>query len=72
MSVMHGDNSGVYRAMLDLAWIRERLGDGEKADSWRRRAEVLKENMFRYLWNGRFFIHQLHLGHDGLDGKERE
>ena len=72
MSVMHGDNSGVYRAMLDLAWIRERLGDGEKAASWRRRAEVLKENMFRYLWNGRFFIHQLHLGHDGLDGKERE
>ena len=72
MSVMHGDNSGVYRAMLDLAQIRERMGDGDKAAMWRSRAERLKENMFRYLWNGNFFIHQRHLGHAGLDEKEAE
>ena len=28
--------------------------------------------MRRYLWNGRFFIHQLHLGHEGLDSLEGE
>lgn len=72
MSVMHGDNSGVYRAMLDLAWIRARLGDEEKAESWRRRAEQLRDAMFRHLWNGKFFIHQLHIGHSGWDDKERE
>ena len=72
MSVMHGDNSGVYRAMLDLAWIRARLGDADKAERWRRRAEQLRAAMFRHLWNGKFFIHQLHIGHSGWDDKERE
>lgn len=70
MSVMHGDNSGVYRAMLDLAWINEHFGQNDRATQWRKRAARLRENMFRYLWNGRFFIHQLHLGHSGLDDLE--
>lgn len=72
MSIMHGDNSGVYQAMTQLAWFNRRLGNEEKALSWERRAETLRENMFRYLWNGRFFIHQLHLNHSGKDGKESE
>ena len=72
MCVMHGDNSGVYRAMLDLAWIRARLGDADRAEHWRRRAEQLRAAMFRHLWNGRFFMHQLPLGHKGWDDKERE
>lgn len=70
MSVMHGDNSGVYRAMLDLAHINERFGNAAKADEWRQRAAALREKMFRHLWNGRFFIHQLHLGHGGSDDME--
>lgn len=70
MSIMHGDNSGVYQAMLQLAWFNERLGRYEKAESWRARAEKLKENIFKYLWNGKFFIHQLHLGHNGADDLE--
>lgn len=72
MSVMHGDNSGVYRAMLDLAWMNEYFGRKAKAAQWRQRAAGLRENMFRHLWNGRFFIHQLHLGHSGLDDLEGE
>ena len=72
MSVMHGDNSGVYQAMCQLAWLNRRLGKEENAMEWEKRAETLKENMFRYLWNGRFFIHQLHLGHDGADELESE
>lgn len=72
MSIMHGDNSGIYQAMKQLAWFNRRLENEKKASEWERRAEKLRENMFRYLWNGNFFIHQLHLGHNGIDQKEKE
>ena len=72
MSIMHGDNSGVYQAMNQLAWLNRRLGNEEKAIEWEKRAEVLKENIFKHLWNGKFFIHQLHLNHSGKDDKESE
>lgn len=70
MSIMHGDNSGVFWAMKQLAWFNRRLGNEEKALNWEQRAEELRENMFKYLWNGKFFIHQLHLNHDGIDDLE--
>ncbi len=72
MSIMHGDNSGVYQAMLQLAWLRRRFGQEEKAKKWEERAATLKKNMFKYLWNGKFFIHQLHLGHSGIDDLESQ
>ena len=72
MSIMHGDNSGVYQAMHQLAWFNRRLGNEEKAAEWEKRAEVLRENMIKHLWNGNFFMHQLHLGHDGADNLENE
>lgn len=70
MGIMHGDNSGVFQAMNQLAWMNERLGQKEKADAWRKRAEVLKTNLFKYLWNGNFFIHQLPLEGAGIDDLE--
>lgn len=70
MSIMHGDNSGVYQAMMQLAWMNRRLGKAEQAVRWESQAECLRENMFRYLWNGKFFIHQLHLNHKGADELE--
>lgn len=70
MSIMHGDNSGVYQAMNQLAWFNRRLGNEEKALDWEKRAEELKENIFKYLWNGDFFIHQLHINHNGADSLE--
>lgn len=72
MSIMHGDNSGVYQAMKQLAWFNNRLGNSDKAKQWENRAEMLRENIMKYLWNGRFFIHQLHLNHDGIDNLENE
>ena len=72
MSIMHGDNSGVYQAMNQLAWLNRRVGNEEKARRWEIRAEELKANIFKYLWNGKFFIHQLHIDHEGLDGLESE
>ena len=72
MSIMHGDNSGVYAAMNILAFFFEKIGDTDRANTWKGRAKELKENMFKYLWNGRFFIHQLHINHQGVDDKEGE
>lgn len=72
MSIMHGDNSGVYQAMNQLAWFNRRLNNEEKAVEWENRAEELKKNMFKHLWNGKFFIHQLHLNHSGADNLENE
>ena len=70
MSIMHGDNSGVYQAMHQLAWFNRRLGNEPTAKEWEARAEIIKTNMFKYLWNGKFFIHQLHIDHNGLDDNE--
>ena len=70
MSIMHGDNSGVYAAMNILSKFNKILGNKEKSEEWHKRAEELKNNMFKYLWNGKFFIHQLHIGHNGIDDKE--
>ena len=72
MSIMHGDNSGIYQAMNQLAWLNRRLENEEKAQEWEARANELKENMFKHLWNGKFFIHQLHLNHNGVDDLENE
>ena len=72
MSIMHGDNSGVYQAMNQLAWLNRRLGNETAAKEWEKRADVLRKNMFKYLWNGKFFIHQLHINHNGIDDKENE
>lgn len=70
MSIMHGDNSGVYQAMHQLAWLNRRLGREAQALAWEERAEVLRSNMIKYLWNGQFFIHQYHLNHSGADSLE--
>lgn len=72
MCAMHGDNSGVFEAMNILAFFSDKLGEHKKADEWRSRAEELKKNMIKHLWNGRFFIHQLHINHKGIDDKENE
>ena len=72
MSIMHGDNSGVYQAINQLAWFNSRLNNEEKAVEWEDRAEELKKNMFKHLWNRKFFIHQLHLNHSGADNLENE
>ena len=70
MAVMHGDNSGVYQAMNQLAWMNEELGRRAQARQWREKARALRENAIRHLWNGKFFTHQLPLGGPPADDKE--
>lgn len=70
MSIMHGDNSGVFQACNILAEMNAYLGYMEKAGDWRIKAQMLKDNMDKYLWNGDFYIHQLHLNHSGIEGED--
>lgn len=70
MSIMHGDNSGVYQAMNQLAWLNDEMGHKSRAREWRNRAETLRKNVITYLWNGKFFRHQLPLGCPPADDKE--
>ena len=71
-AIMHGDNSGVYQAMAQLAWLNGRLGRTAKAAAWRARADALKAAMYKHIWNGRFFFHQLPLNVPPVDAHERE
>ena len=72
MSIMHGDNTGAICAMNSLSWLNRKFGNEEKANEWERRAKELKENLDKYCWNGDFYIHQLHLNHNGLDNLEEK
>lgn len=72
MSIMHGDNSGVYQACMMIAKFYDYFGFGvtEKGNEWRAKAASIKANMDTYLWNGNFYMHQLHLGHNGNLGAD--
>ena len=71
LCAMHGDNTGVYQAMRQLAWMNRRLGDEATAAKWDARAATLRGNIMKRLWNGRFFVHQLPVrGTKPVDGNE--
>jgi len=72
MSIMHGDNTGTYNAMISLAWLNRRFRNEQKAQEWEKRASVLLDNINRVCWNGKFYTHQVHLNHNGLDNLEHK
>ncbi|MBQ2631665.1 MAG: hypothetical protein IJG13_18465 [Kiritimatiellae bacterium] len=73
MCAMHGDNTGVFQAMNLLGWMNARLGNADKSQEWNRRAAALRASIMKYLWNGRFFVHQLPVdGGKPLDASEVE
>jgi len=59
--IMHGDNSGYYRAFCLMADFCAHFGDTPGAAAWREKAEGLRERTNRLCWNGRFYTHQVHL-----------
>lgn len=70
MAVMHGDNSGVFQAMNQIAWMNQRLRHDSKARKWRERASTLRERTVANLWNGRFFTHEVPINCPPADDKE--
>lgn len=61
MGIMHGDNTGLYRAMRLLAKMYDRVGDADAAAKWNASADSLKARIDKYLWNGKFYKHYLPL-----------
>lgn len=72
MGIMHGDNSGVYAAMMMLAILNDEIENHKKSEEWRNRAKSIKENLNLYCWNGRFYQHQLFLNNDINHTLEKE
>jgi len=55
--VFFGDNTGYYEACTQLAEMYEVLGQSDKAQRYRLRAENILKNLLKVAWNGRFFTH---------------
>jgi len=60
--LFHGDNSGLYEALLLLARLEERCGAAGEAGRRREQAARLREALNRVCWNGRFYTHFVKLG----------
>lgn len=71
MSIMHGDNSGIFAAMKKLSAINGIIGNSSAAEDWENRAEKIRKNLNKYCWNGNFYTHQVHVNHQ-LTPKEDE
>lgn len=73
MSIMHGDNSGMFYASVLLSRMCKALGDVKGAERWEKIAENFKRRTNEVCWNGKFYTHQIHLNHPGAPGvDERE
>ena len=72
MGIMHGDNSGLYAAMRQLAFLYEVCGHADQARRWLKEADGLRERANKLLWNGRFYIHQYPLDSTSYGMPEEE
>ena len=72
MGIMHGDNSGLYAAMIQLSKMFEICGQERKSSFWKERAEELRGRANITLWNGKFYIHHLPLDNAFYGVDERE
>ena len=55
--IFHGDNSGYYEAFLLLSKLYDYFNQTEKSLFWQKRAEVLRNQLNKISWNGRFYTH---------------
>lgn len=68
MSIMHGDNSGMYQAALLLSKMCAVAGEKKESRRWLKVARKFKERTNKLCWNGKFYTHQIHLNHQGAPG----
>jgi len=57
MGIMHGDNSGLYAACIQLANIYESMKEPEKTKIWRHQAEIIRIRTNQTCWNGQYYSH---------------
>lgn len=57
MGVMHGDNSGLYAACIQLASMFESMEEPVKAKIWEHQAEIVRLRTNKICWNGQYYSH---------------
>ena len=72
MCIMHGDNSGYYKAFRLMAEMHRFCGDDKRADHWRAEAEAIRERTNKLCWNGKFYTHQVHLDPVDVPGVDED
>jgi len=59
MGIMHGDNSGLYQALRQLANMYEAAGRYSQARKLNEKAEKFRQHINRLCFNGTFYTHQI-------------
>jgi hypothetical protein len=57
MCIMHGDNSGMYQACLQMSIMYGALGNKGKHADYEGMAENFRANTNHWCWNGRYYDH---------------
>jgi hypothetical protein len=55
--IMHGDNSGMYQACMQLAELFEITGDHGSAREWELQGELFRHKLNTLCWNGSHYAH---------------
>lgn len=57
MGIMHGDNSGMYAACVQLSKMYKSIGNLEKSSIWNHQAEIFRIRTNKTCWNGKYYAH---------------
>jgi hypothetical protein len=57
MGIMHGDNSGIYAACIQLSKLFAVTGDLNAIKKWQGEAEGIRKRTNKLCWNGKFYAH---------------
>jgi hypothetical protein len=55
--IMHGDNSGMFQASVQLAKLYEIAGNTQKTKEWNLQAELFLQRLNTVCWNGKYYSH---------------
>lgn len=55
--IMHGDNSGMFAASMQLAEMFRVTGDTVSANEWELQGKLFRHRLNTLCWNGRFYSH---------------
>jgi hypothetical protein len=55
--IMHGDNSGMYAASMQLSEMFSVMGNEAAAREWELQGKLFRERLNSLCWNGRFYSH---------------
>lgn len=57
MGIMHGDNSGIYAACIQLSKLFAVTGDLNAKKKWQQEAQAIRNRTNKLCWNGKFYAH---------------